>query len=74
VVDSTGAGDAFIAGAIHALARHAKLEDAMRFGSYVAARKLTQLGAREGVPTAEIAMAEVPELHGGQRAAHDASG
>ena len=43
-------------------------------GSYVAARKLTQLGAREGVPTAEIAMAEVPELHGGQRAAHDASG
>ena len=43
-------------------------------GSYVAARKLTKLGAREGVPTAEIAMTEVPELCGGQRVAKDAHG
>jgi len=51
IADSTGAGDAFIAGCLHCLSRQKTLEDSMSLGSYVAARKLLKLGARAGVPS-----------------------
>jgi len=51
IADSTGAGDAFIAGCLHCLSRQKDLQDAMSLGSFVAARKLLKLGARAGVPS-----------------------
>jgi len=62
IVDTTGAGDAYIAGVIHALVRKQSLESGMKLGSYVAAKKLTRLGAREGTPWRSEAIAEVPGI------------
>lgn len=58
VVDTTGAGDAFVAGLLFALARaapiaslpRADLERAVRFATRVAARVVTRVGAVAGLP------------------------
>ena len=52
VVDSTGAGDAFIGGCLVALTRGEPLEYAVALGSFVACSKLTAHGARAGLPRA----------------------
>jgi sugar/nucleoside kinase (ribokinase family) len=53
VRDTTGAGDAFHAGAAWALVRGRDWEAALRAGAAVAALKCRTLGAREGLPAAE---------------------
>ena len=60
VVDTTGAGDAFVAGLLSVLARagpiealpRAALERAARFATRVAARVVTRVGAVAGLPRA----------------------
>ncbi len=53
VVDTTGAGDAFIGSIVYGLATGLALKDAMRLGTVVAACKCTALGPRPGLPTVE---------------------
>ncbi|KAL6763951.1 PfkB-type carbohydrate kinase [Haematococcus lacustris] len=50
VVDTTGAGDAFIGSVLYALAHGLPLPKMMQLASLVAASKCTQLGARPGLP------------------------
>ena len=57
VADTTGAGDSFIGSMCYGVAAGLRLEDAMRLGAYVAARKCTKLGARPGLPARDT----VPE-------------
>ena len=52
VVDTTGAGDAFHAGAAFALASGRPWADSLRWGAAVAALKCREAGARGGLPTA----------------------
>jgi fructokinase len=60
VVDTTGAGDAFVAGLLSVLARSrpiealpfAEIERAVRFANRVAARAVTRVGAVAGLPRA----------------------
>ena len=49
--DTTGAGDAFHAGFLHALLDGRDLEECLRVGCAVAALKCRRLGARAGLPT-----------------------
>lgn len=49
--DTTGAGDAFHAGFLHAMLGGADVEESLRAGSAVAALKCRHLGARSGLPT-----------------------
>lgn len=51
VIDTTGAGDAFTAGAIDALDGGASLSEALRFGNAVGARATTAQGAMAALPT-----------------------
>jgi fructokinase len=51
VVDTTGAGDAFTAGAIAALAGGESLAEALAFGNAVAAVTTTRTGAMTALPT-----------------------
>ncbi|WP_255166975.1 carbohydrate kinase family protein [Natrononativus amylolyticus] len=51
VVDTTGAGDAFVAGSIAALREGRGLEDALSFASGVAATATTDAGAMAALPT-----------------------
>ncbi len=46
VVDTTGAGDAFAAGALYGLARGMSAADAARIGVFISARIVAQLGPR----------------------------
>ncbi len=48
VVDTTGAGDGFMAGLIGGLARGASLEEACRLGNQAGARMVAELGAISG--------------------------
>jgi sugar/nucleoside kinase (ribokinase family) len=52
IVDSTGAGDAFIGGFISGWLSDFSDADCMTLGSAVAAAKLGKKGARQGLPTA----------------------
>lgn len=53
LVDSTGAGDAFIACILYGLVKKKSLPDIFTLATVVAARKCTELGARPGVPRRE---------------------
>ncbi|KAG2501376.1 hypothetical protein HYH03_001164 [Edaphochlamys debaryana] len=50
VVDTTGAGDAFIGSVLYGICTGMRLPDIMRLAAVVAAAKCTQLGARPGLP------------------------
>lgn len=50
VIDTTGAGDAFIASVIYGVVKGKSFEDTLRLGTVVAASKCTKLGARPGLP------------------------
>jgi sugar/nucleoside kinase (ribokinase family) len=52
VVDTTGAGDAFIGGALHALRQGAPVAHALAAGAYVAGKKIQAQGARSNFPSA----------------------
>ncbi|ERH12008.1 MAG: sugar kinase, ribokinase family [halophilic archaeon J07HB67] len=52
-VDTTGAGDAFTAGVVHALGAGASLAAAVQFGNAVAALSTTARGAMAALPTHE---------------------
>ena len=57
VVDTTGAGDCFVASLAFDLARGRSLEDAVRFACRAAALSVTGLGARGALPTlAEVGL------------------
>jgi len=56
-VDSNGAGDVFHGAFVAARLRGMNALEAARFASAVSALKCTRLGAREGVPAWEDAMA-----------------
>jgi sugar/nucleoside kinase (ribokinase family) len=51
VVDTTGAGDCFVAGFLAAMTRGASLREAGEFGNAVGARSVKQVGAVSGVRT-----------------------
>jgi ribokinase len=53
VVDTTAAGDAFIAGFASALLENKALEEAVRYGSACGALAVTKFGAQPSLPTKE---------------------
>lgn len=57
--DSTGAGDSWCAGFIHALLRGSPLPDAARFANAVAAHCVEHEGATHGVPEAKTVLARM---------------
>ncbi|MGH9142201.1 MAG: PfkB family carbohydrate kinase, partial [Vicinamibacterales bacterium] len=57
-IDTTGAGDVFRGGFIHALVNGQPMDQALRTANAAAAVSCTRLGALNGVPT----LAEVHEL------------
>ncbi|CAM9638877.1 unnamed protein product [Chrysoparadoxa australica] len=61
IVDTTGAGDAYIGGIIYGIVNRLPTHDMMALASTVAAKKLQSPGARPGIPT-------LAELRSGQRA------
>ena len=50
-VDTTGAGDAFTTGFLYGLLKGKELEECGRLGNIVAQFSISQIGAREGLPT-----------------------
>jgi len=50
LVDTTGAGDAFCAGFLYGLIKRRDLYDCGRIGNFVAARCISKMGARTGLP------------------------
>lgn len=52
-LDTTGAGDAFIAGTLFGIVKGLSAERALILGSYTAAMQIQQLGARTGLPARE---------------------
>ncbi len=58
-MDTTGAGDAFIAGVIYGLTHGLSVPHTLNIASYVASQKLRAPGARAGLPRRE---AVPPEL------------
>ncbi|MBQ9858607.1 MAG: ADP-ribosylglycohydrolase family protein [Oscillospiraceae bacterium] len=52
-VDTTGAGDTFTAGLLHALSVGFSIEKALRFAAACAATAVQSVGARSSMPTAE---------------------
>lgn len=67
VVDTTGAGDVFHAGAIFGLLHAWSVEDTLRFAAAAAALKCERLGGRPGIPTLERAL-ELARLRQSRRA------
>jgi sugar/nucleoside kinase (ribokinase family) len=57
VVDTTGAGDQYAAGFMHALARGRSFADCARLGGLVAAEVISHYGPRPAVPLAGLAAA-----------------
>jgi sugar/nucleoside kinase (ribokinase family) len=56
VMDTTGAGDLFAAGALHGLALGAELRDCARMGALAAAEVISHIGARPEQSLAELAV------------------
>lgn len=50
VADSTGAGDAFVAGVVYGLTHALGIAETLQLGSYLAAQSCLQVGARCGLP------------------------
>ncbi|CAJ1968276.1 unnamed protein product [Sphenostylis stenocarpa] len=50
LIDTTGAGDAFVGAVLYAICANLPLEKMLPFASYVAAAKCRALGARTGLP------------------------
>lgn len=50
MVDTTGAGDAFVGSTLYGLCNGMAMPDIMRLASVVAACKCTAMGARGGLP------------------------
>ena len=65
-VDTTGAGDSFVAGFIRGLIEGWKPEDAAVFAACVAGHNVTRVGATAGVPDFETAYRYVLEHSGGK--------
>jgi sugar/nucleoside kinase (ribokinase family) len=65
VVDSTGAGDIFHAGAIYGLLHSWPVAETLRFAATAAALKCEKLGGRPGIPTLERALALARTERGG---------
>jgi len=57
LVDTTGAGDAFCAGFLYGLIKRRDLYECGRLGNFVAARCISKMGARTGLP-------RLPDLKG----------
>ncbi|CAM9666180.1 unnamed protein product [Sphacelaria rigidula] len=62
IVDTTGAGDSFIAAFIYGVTNGIGIGRTLALSSLVAARKLSKPGARAGVPTLEQLTKDWPEL------------
>ena len=62
VMDTTGAGDAFIGGVAAAIVRGLKLEPSLRVASWVAAENCKGEGARGGMPFASDMPPEIALL------------
>eukprot|EP00903_Cladosiphon_okamuranus_P019217 g17671.t1 len=62
IVDTTGAGDCFIAGFIYGMSRRLGIARTVALASLVAASKLSSPGARRGVPTLARLQDEWPGL------------
>lgn len=59
IVDTTGAGDAFIAGVIYGLVHGFSVPHTLNLASFVASQKLRAPGARAGLPRRETVPAEL---------------
>jgi ribokinase len=53
VIDTTGAGDAFCAGALFGLMNNKKIDECGRIGNFVASCCISHVGARNGLPKLE---------------------
>jgi ribokinase len=63
-VDTTGAGDTFTAGLLHAMTEGFEIQQALRFAAACAAEAVKVVGARTSMPTAEKMAAVWPALNG----------
>lgn len=61
IVDTTGAGDAFIAGLIYGLVHSLSVPHMLNLAGFVAAQKLQAPGARQGLPRRETLPARLQE-------------
>jgi sulfofructose kinase len=68
VVDSTGAGDVFHAGAIYGLLQGWTVPEILRFATVAAALKCEKLGARTGIPSLQRALTLAREKRGARTA------
>jgi ribokinase len=64
IVDTTGAGDAFCAGFLYGLIKSKELYECGRLGNFVAARCISKVGARTGLPQASDLNRFLLELRG----------
>jgi len=64
VVDTTGAGDAFAAGFLYGLLKGRSAEICGRLGDITARCKITAIGARTGLPTAEQLAQQYTAIYG----------
>jgi len=64
-VDTTGAGDTFTAGLLHAMSRNFPIEQALRYAAACAAEAVQVVGARSSMPTAAQMDAIWPRLSRG---------
>lgn len=67
IVDTTGAGDAFIGGICYGIVAQHSLERMLCLGSFIAAKKLSSAGSRSGLPRRDVVPAEL--LHAGMSSA-----
>ena len=67
VVDTTGAGDAFAAGFLYGLLNGKGLEECGRLGNIVAQFSISEIGARQGLPTISELSQRYHELYPEQR-------
>ena len=67
-VDTTGAGDTFTAGLLHALSENFTIEQALRFAAACAATAVQSVGARSSMPTAAQMEIVWPQLSRGDLA------